>query len=899
MLKLKFVLIINIYMLSFVYKLGGNMKKIYEMTKEEVFESVRSSEKGLKTEQAEERLQAYGENVLKEKNKKSPIKIFFSQFSNMMVLLLILVGVVSLVYSIVNSESVIESVVIFSCLLINVIMGFVQEMKSENAIDALKTMTQSKVQVKRDGVWVEIDTAKLVVGDVIQLDAGDKVPADARIIKAVNAKVDESILTGESLQVDKDDEILSGDKLIQDQINIVFSGTSVTNGKIEAVVIKTGMETELGKIAGSLNSGKEALTPLQVKIKKVSGFITVIACILIAATLCYGLILEKDALSIIMLCISMVLAAVPEVLPVSITATLTIGVQQMSKRKTIVKQLAAIETLGATQIVCSDKTGTITTNQMTLVELYANEKTYLDVKKSNQSLEMIQNIMGLCNDNEVDVENKGDFIGDPVEVALSKYLYNINLSLDYFRNEHERVNEIPFDSGRKMMSTVNKFDNKLMMMTKGGLGAVLPRCVGYYKNGKVVKMTKLIASKFLAKEKSMSKKAYKVLAFAYRTVDLKEEYTTEDENGLILVGLCGLVDPPKDGVKEAVKKCKEAKMRPIMITGDSLATAMAVAIEVGIAKDDGDGVEGKAIDGLTDDELVSFVKKYTVYARVTPEHKVRIVRAFQSAGKVVAMTGDGVNDAPALKLAHVGIGMGKAGTDVTKNVADIILMDDSFATIVTAVEEGRRIYSNVLRTILYNLSSNFAEIFLIIIGMIMMRDIISPLHILYIDIVADTIPSIALAFEKNDKKAMKHKPNGINKRVFTPFMIAMIVGSAIIESAISLVIFFVADAWYGHKVAMTLALLSVVLTELTFTYNCKELKDFSFKKGLFGNKVMNISTLAIFAIQIPVFFTGVGSLFGLTSISIIQFVTVVGITIIGFFVVECVKPILAKLFKDK
>ena len=875
------------------------MKKIYEMTKEEVFESVRSSEKGLKTEQAEERLQAYGENVLTEKNKKSPIKIFFSQFSNMMVLLLILVGVVSLVYSIVNSESVIESVVIFSCLLINVIMGFVQEMKSENAIDALKTMTQSKVQVKRDGVWVEIDTAKLVVGDVIQLDAGDKVPADARIIKAVNAKVDESILTGESLQVDKDDEILSGDKLIQDQINIVFSGTSVTNGKIEAVVIKTGMETELGKIAGSLDSGKEALTPLQVKIKKVSGFITVIACILIAATLCYGLILEKDALSIIMLCISMVLAAVPEVLPVSITATLTIGVQQMSKRKTIVKQLAAIETLGATQIICSDKTGTITTNQMTLVELYANEKTYLDVKKSNQSLEMIQNIMGLCNDNEVNVENKGDFIGDPVEVALSKYLYNINLSLDYFRNEHERVNEIPFDSGRKMMSTVNKFDDKLMLMTKGGLGVVLPRCVGYYKNGKVVKMTKHIASKFLAKEKSMSKKAYKVLAFAYRTVDPKEEYTPEDENGLILVGLCGLVDPPKDGVKEAVKKCKEAKMRPIMITGDSLATAMAVAIEVGIAKDDGDGVEGKAIDGLTDDELVSFVKKYTVYARVTPEHKVRIVRAFQSAGKVVAMTGDGVNDAPALKLAHVGIGMGKAGTDVTKNVADIILMDDSFATIVTAVEEGRRIYSNVLRTILYNLSSNFAEIFLIIIGMIMMRDIISPLHILYIDIVADTIPSIALAFEKNDKKAMKHKPNGINKRVFTPFMIAMIVGSAIIESAISLVIFFVADAWYGHKVAMTLALLSVVLTELTFTYNCKELKDFSFKKGLFGNKVMNISTLAIFAIQIPVFFTGVGSLFGLTSISILQFVTVVGITIIGFFVVECVKPILAKLFKDK
>lgn len=875
------------------------MKKFYEMTKDEVFESVRSSAKGLKTAEAEERLHTYGKNVLKEKNKKSPIKIFFSQFSNMMVLLLILVGIVSLVYSIVNGESVIESIVIFSCLLINVIMGFIQEMKSENAIEALKTMTQSKVQVKRNGIWVEIDTAYLVVGDVIQLDAGDKVPADARIIKAVNAKVDESILTGESLQVDKEDVDLSGDKLIQDQINIVFSGTSVTNGKIEAVVVGTGMETELGKIAGSLDSGKEALTPLQVKIKKVSGFITVVACVLVALTLCYGLVLKKDALSIIMLCISMVLAAVPEVLPVSITATLTIGVQQMSKRKTIVKQLAAIETLGATQIICSDKTGTITTNQMTLVEIYANEKTYLDIKKSNQSLEMIQNIMGLCNDNEVDIETKGEFIGDPVEIALSKYLYNINLSLDYFRTEHQRVNEIPFDSSRKMMSTVNKFDDKLCMMTKGSLGALLSRCTGYYKNGKVVKMTKLIASKFLAKEKAMSKKAYKVLAFAYKTTNLKKEYEPEDENDLILVGICGLVDPPKDGVKEAVKKCKDAKMRPIMITGDSLATAMAVAIEVGIAKEDGDGVEGKAIDGLTDDELVSFVKKYTVYARVTPEHKVRIVRAFQSAGKVVAMTGDGVNDAPALKLAHVGIGMGKAGTDVTKNVADIILMDDSFATIVTAVEEGRRIYNNVIRTILYNLSSNFTEIFLIIIGMIMMQDIISPLHILYIDIIADTIPSIALAFEKNSKNAMKKKPYGINRRVFTPFMIGSVVATALIEVVVSMAVFLFAKDKFGYDVAQTLTLLTIVVSEYIFTFNCKDLKDFSFKKGLFGNKVMNISILILMLIQIPVFFTGIGSVFGLVPITVLQFLGVLGINIVGFLLIELVKPILAKCLKDK
>ena len=838
-------------------------------------------------------------NLLKEKNKKSPFKILLNQFANIMVLFLILVGIVSLVYSIVNGESIIEAIVIFGCVIVNTIMGFTQEMKSENAIEALKTMTSSKTQVMRDGVWVEVDTKELVVGDVISLEAGDKVPADARVIKVVNAQVDESILTGESLAIEKEECVLTGDKLIQDQKNIIFSGTSVVNGKIEAVIIATGMDTELGKIAGSLDKADNTLTPLQVKIKKVSGFITVLASILIAGTLCYGLILGKDALSIIMLCISMVLAAVPEVLPVSITATLTIGVSQMSKRKTIVKQLAAIETLGATQIVCSDKTGTITTNQMTLVEMYTNEKTYLNLKKNSDSLRVMQNVLALCNDTEVDVNNVGDFIGDPVEIAMSKYLYNLNLKIDSYRDRFPRVGEIPFDSSRKMMSSVNEIDGELVMHTKGSLGEIIGRCTKYYKNGKEYKLTKLVANKFLSKEKAMSKKAYKVLACAYKRVGKKQNYTPDDENGFVLAGIVGLVDPPKDGVKEAVKQCKGAKMRPIMITGDSLATAMAVAIEVGIANDMKQGVEGKSIDGLTDDQLVSFVKKYTVFARVTPEHKVRIVRAFQAAGKVVAMTGDGVNDAPALKLAHVGIGMGKSGTDVTKNVADIILMDDSFETIITAVEEGRRIYNNVLRTILYNLSSNFAEIFLIIMGMIILQDIILPLHILYIDIVADTIPSIALAFEKNDKNAMKQKPFGLDRRIFTPFMIASIIGTAMVESGISLAIFFVSKNVWGYEIATTLALLSVVLGELAFTYNCKELKDFSFKKGLFGNKVMNISTLAIFLIQIPVFFTGIGSVFGLAQVTFVQFIIVVGVTLLGFLIIELLKPLCAKCFKDK
>lgn len=872
------------------------MKPFYQMNIDEVVSETETTKNGLTSLVASERLAEDGKNVLKEKNKKSAIKIFFSQFANMMVLLLILVGIVSFVYSLVNHESVLESIVIFACLLINAIMGFIQEMKSENAIESLKNMTSSKVQVKRDGKWIELDAGELVVGDLIALDAGDKVPADARIVKAVKLKVDESVLTGESLSVEKFADDISGDKLIQDQSNILFSGTSVVNGRAEAIVVLTGMDTELGKIAGTIDKAEEQLTPLQMKIKKVSGFIMVIACILVAGTLCYGLAMKKDAISIIMLMISMVLASVPEVLPVSITATLTIGVEQMAKKKTIVKQLSAIETLGATQIICSDKTGTITTNQMTLVEIFANEKSYINVKKYYKELDMCNHILGLCNDTEEDVLNKGEFIGDPVEIALSKYLYNLGNNNEQFKKDHKRLGEIPFDSSRKMMTTLNDFGTEKLVLTKGGLSEVIKRCDRFLKNGKVSKMTKLVASRYLAKEKAMSKKAYKVLALAYKP--LEGEFNESSENNLILVGIVGLVDPPKDGVKEAVAKCKQAKIKPIMITGDSLETALAVAKHVGIASSDAQGVEGKMIDGLTDDELASFVKRYTVFARVTPDHKVRIVRAFQSSGKVVAMTGDGVNDAPALKLAHVGVGMGRSGTDVTKNVADIILMDDSFSTIVTAVEEGRRIYSNVIRTILYNLSSNFTEIFLIIIGMILMKDIISPIHILYIDIVADTIPSIALAFEKNNKGAMKQKPFGLKKKVFSPFMIASIIVSALIETAICMAVFVLSESRFGYNIAQTLTLLTIVISEYIFTYNCKDLKDFSFKKGLFGNKFMNIATLVLLLLQVLVFFTPVGLLFGLAKITISQFLMIILINVVGFVLIELAKPLLAKCFSD-
>lgn len=874
------------------------MKKPYQSSVEEVFQNYKTNIKGLSSQEAKTRLEQNGENVLKEKNKKNPFLIFLRQFNNMMILLLILVGIVSLVYSIVNNEPVVEPIVIFGCVLVNAFMGFMQEMKSENAIDALKDLTSSKIKVKRDGSWVIIDTKELVVGDIISLEAGDKIPADCRIISCVNPKVDESILTGESLAVEKNNEIISKDVLIQDRTNMVFSGTSLANGRVEAVVVATGMDTEIGAIARDLDKKEVALTPLQVKVNKVSRFITAIAAILIAGTLCYGLVRNLDVLSIIMLCISMVLASVPEVLPISITATLTIGVQQMAKKKTIVKQLAAIETLGATQIICSDKTGTITTNQLTLVEIFANDKKYLDIKSKKKELEMLDIILALCNDTEKDQKSKSEFIGDPVEIALSKYLYNINKDINIMREKYPRLGEIPFDSTRKMMSSINNVDGETKMLVKGSFGELVGRCERYYKNGKIVRLTKKAKRKFLSSEKAMSKKSYKVLAVAYKNIDKKRKYTPQDEDNLILVGLVGMVDPPKDGVKEAVAKCIEAKMKPIMITGDSLATALSVAKEIGIATENDQAIEGKAINALTDDELVSFVKKYTVFARVTPEHKVRIVRAFEQDGKVVAMTGDGVNDAPAIKLAHVGIGMGKSGTDVTKNVADIILTDDSFSTIVTAVEEGRRIYNNVLRTILYNLSSNFAEIFLILIGMILTQDLISPLHILYIDIVADTIPSIALAFEKDSPDSMKREPNGLNKSIFTPFMNASVVLTALIEAGLAVGVFFFSKTMFGYQVAQTLTLLSVVISQFTFAYNCKELKKTIFKKKVFGNKMLNLSILGLLLVQVLFFLTPAGSIFGLVAINLWQFLAIVGVNIVGFFLIEVLKPAMAKTFID-
>lgn len=872
------------------------MKETYQKTIEEIYSEYQTNKDGLSDKEAERRLGLFGKNVLIQKNKKSKWKIFLSQFKNIMVILLMLVGVMSLVYAIFTSGDFLEPIVILGTSLINCLMGYFQESKAEDALEKLKNYSSAKAKVKRGGDVTEIDAKDLVRGDYIILEAGDKIPADARIVESYFAKCDESILTGESMSVDKTEETITKKALIAERTDMVYSGTILVAGKIEAVVTDTGMNTELGKIASTLDSKEEPITPLQVKVNKISTFISCVAAILVAFVLCYGLIMDYTLLNVVMLCISMIVASVPECLPIAITATLSIGVSQMAKKKSIVRNLAAIETLGATEVICTDKTGTLTTNQMEILKVYTNGN--LIPLEDIKNYQTFINIMLCCNNSTKD--DDGKYRGDAVEVALNQYLEKQKIDVETLQKKKKRVLELPFDSKRKMMSTIYEENNGKVIYTKGSLESLLPRCKSVLIDGKIKPLTAEIKAEYEEMETQLSQEALKVLAFATKEIthDRKEEAEYfKEESDLILVGLTGFKDPARKDVKAAIQECKEAHIRPIMITGDNLETALSIGKEVGICSSDDEGVNASELTHLTKDDWIEYVNKYSVFARVSPEAKVQIVTALQRMGKVVAMTGDGVNDAPAMKLANVGVGMGKSGTDVTKNVADIILLDDSYSTITTAVSEGRRIYDNVIINVLYNLSSNFTEIVIILFGMFMGSNIISALHVLYIDLVADTIPSIALAFEKSSKNNMKRKPNGINRPIFTQFFTAFLVTSVILEAGISLLVYFLFKS-QGTELAQTLALLSIVINEFVFAYNCRSLKETIFERGIFSNKHLNLGIFVLLVVQTIVFFTPIGKLFGLVIVKVWQVALVIGINILAFLVLEGLKPILVRLFKD-
>ena len=874
--------------------------KFYQKKIEDVLQYFNTSKNGLSKAEAKRRLEKYGENVIQGKKRRSKLQIFLSQFKNFMVILLLVVGVLSFFYALFETHDYLDSIVILGTTFVNILMGYLQEDKAEDAVEKLKQYSITKVQVYRDGKIEEVSSTNLVVGDIIILEAGDSVPADARIIESYFAKADESVLTGESNSVSKNDEILGSNVSLHERSNMVFAGTNLVSGKVIAVVVATSMKTEIGKIAKAINTSEEPITLLQVKVKKVSTFISMVAIFLVMFVLIFSIIKDYDVLTVVMLCISMIVASVPECLPIAITSTLMIGVKAMAKKKTVVRNMAAIETLGATEIICTDKTGTLTLNQMEVVKGYLDGKvTSLEDFDLHKNDKMVS-ILALCNTAIKDKKDK--YVGDAVDVALLNFLNIKNISVENVQKDFQKIVEIPFDSERKMMSFVYQKNQDKILFTKGSPEAVLSRCGFLLENGEFKKITKEDKDRILEVEEALSKEALKVIALAYKenlsTYEDEEKYLNEENSRLIFVGMLAMKDPARSDVKAAIQKCKSAKIRPIMITGDSLDTALAIAREVGIIEDGEKGILGSELDKMTPKELKKCVNEYSVFARVSPDHKYLLVDALQRQGKVVAMTGDGVNDAPALQLANVGIGMGASGTNITKSVSDILLLDDSFSTIVTAVDEGRRIYDNVIANVLYNLSSNFTEIVLIILGMFLNNQIILALHVLYIDLVADTIPSICLAFEKSSKKNMKKKPNGLDKPIFTPYFLAFLILSVIVEAGVSLLVYFVSINSLGVEMAQTLALLSVVLNEFVFAYNCRSLKEGIFQKGIFSNKQLNLGVFFLLLVQLLVFLTPIGQIFSLQIVSFGQFFLVFLINLVSLVIIEMFKPVLNLFLKN-
>ncbi len=744
--------------------------KHYLNDAEEVVRAVDSKEDGLSSTEAAKRLAENGKNKLIEAKKESMLHRFFKQLCEPMTIILLVAAAISAgveIYEGIHSGHMgfpSDVVIILAVVLINSILGVLQESKAEKAIEALQEMSKAQSKVIRDGKQITVPSEELVVGDIIVLEAGDAVPADARIIECASMKIEEAALTGESVPVDKKVESLvageNGDVALGDRKNMVFMGSTVVYGRGKAVVTATGMETEMGKIADALAQAEEGKTPLQIKLaglSKILTFLVIGICVVIFAV---QLIREgigfESILSSFMIAISLAVAAIPEGLATVVTIVLSIGVTNMSKRNAIIRKLTAVETLGCTQIICSDKTGTLTQNKMTVVDHYGDDEA------------LLANAMSLCSDAEFDTE-ANTAVGEPTECALVNYAEKLGLSKNVQKNELVRIGEVPFDSGRKMMSTVHKTsDGSLVQFTKGAPDELLKRCTTAFVGGKVVEMTDGVRAEILKANKGMADRALRVLAAAMKKLsDEPAVYDSESvECDLCFIGLVGMIDPVRPEVKPAIDECRSAGIRPIMITGDHKDTAVAIAMQLGIIKDASEAITGAELDEISDEEFEVAVEKYSVYARVQPEHKTRIVNAWRKKGMVTAMTGDGVNDAPSIKNADIGVGMGITGTDVTKNVADMILADDNFATIVSAVGEGRRIYDNIRKAIQFLLASNLSEVLTIFFATLFGFTIFAPVHLLWINLITDCFPALALGMEKPESNIMKRRPRDSKEGIF-------------------------------------------------------------------------------------------------------------------------------------
>lgn len=857
----------------------------YNKKVEELYKELNTSISGLTEEEASKRLERYGENKLAERKKKSNFIIFLNQFNDLMIILLIFASVFSAVISYIQKESYADSIIILIIVVINATLSFIEEKKADKAIEELNKMFITNNNVIRNGKKETIDVRKIVPGDTIELEAGDYVSADARIISSEALEVNESTLTGESKSIKKDNNDITEEKELYERKNMVYAGCNVTNGHAFVVVCSTAMNTELGKIGASLINNTNELTPLQKKVNQISKVLTYIIIAIIIVMMAVGLLKKNDFFDILMLSISLAVAAIPEGMSSVITIILSLGMSEMAKRNVIIRKMASVETLGSTDIICSDKTGTITENKMQVKSIYVNNKLYTE-KDNIENINLYNYCLSSCQNV---TKNNDKYLGDETEVAIYKYLEDRNTLVNI-----PRVKEYPFDSDRKMMSTINVIDNKEYSFTKGSLDSVLQNCSYYLEDNKLYNITTEYKEKILKIEEEESEKSLRILALAY-----KNGNTSNPEKDMIFIGLIGMMDPPRTSVPSAINVCKNSGIKIVMITGDSINTARAIAKSVGIIDTDEGATTGKEIDKLTDDELKEAVKKYNVYARISPSTKLRIVDALQSNGYVVAMTGDGVNDAPAIQKADIGIGMGITGTEVVKKVADCILVDDSFSTIVDGVEEGRRITSNIKKIILYLLAGNIVEVLLVFISMVLNMEMFTTLQLLWINLVTDSIPAIMLAFEKKTEDQMENTlANKYNESFFTPLLTAKIVIGAIIKSIVMLIIFIYFAKEVDVNTAGSLLFIYLVTHELLFSFSCRNIKKSVLNKDIFSNKKLTLGVFLILLVQIIVLVTPISKYFIVPNIKINYILITIGICFIMFVLGELVKPIYTKLFKD-
>ena len=765
-------------------------------------------ENGLSKEEVQKRKQKYGLNELEQKKKKSLFQKFLEQFKDFMIIVLIIAAIVSGVVGVAEGEGITDTIIILIVVVLNAIIGVVQENKAEKSLEALQKLSAHASKVIRDGKIDVVQSRDLVPGDVVVLDTGDYIPADLRIFEAVNLKSQESSLTGESVPVEKNAEVIKDEKVgIGDRTNMLFSSSLITYGRGKGIVVETGMNTEVGKIAKIINDTEANVTPLQAKLNKLGKTLGIAALAICIVIFVIGIAYGKDIIDMFMTAVSLAVAAIPEGLAAVSTIVLAIGVQRMVKKNAIIKKLPAVETLGSATVICSDKTGTLTQNKMTVQKVFTNNNliNVEDIKElSNEGKKLMQTAT-LCNDTKIGENNT--LTGDPTETALIDLGLKINFELDEVL-KLPRVKEYPFDSDRKLMTTVNKVGDKFIAYTKGGIDELLAKCTSYEINGEIKKDLENYKPEIEKNNIEMAKSALRVLAFAYKELD--QEPTDEEmkniEENLTFVGMVGMIDPPREEVKQAVEKCKTAGIKTVMITGDHKITAVAIAKALGILENEDEALTGQELEEMSDEDLTKNIRKYSVYARVSPEHKVRIVKAWQKNGEIVAMTGDGVNDAPALKTADIGCAMGIVGTDVSKEAADVILTDDNFATIVSSVEEGRRIYDNILKAIQFLLSSNVGEIIALFIAILItpwisskfgidigLIEVLLPIHILWVNLVTDSLPALALAVDPAEDDVMKRKPKK-HKGIFTKGMTWRVVYQGVMIGLLTLAAFIIGIA---------------------------------------------------------------------------------------------------------